>query len=130
MTTCSQRASEWVHLYASGGAAFAALPIPGATSAGLAAAEAHMIYWIAKIYGEDLSVKEIGLVLSTLGLASMGLKVVALEACNFIPIAGWLVKSAIAGGTIQGVGRLIIRHYEQKYPGKVYQVDPAIEAKR
>jgi uncharacterized protein (DUF697 family) len=128
MVTCEDRAQEWVHLYAAGGAAFAALPIPGGTSAGLAAAESHMVYWIAKIYGEELSVKEIGLTLGTLGIAGLGLKAVALEACNFIPVAGWLIKAGIAASAIEGIGATIIRHFEQKYPGKRYAKDPAVES--
>ncbi len=86
-----------------------------------------MIYWIGKIYGEELSIKEIGLVAGGMGLASLGLKAVAMEACNFIPIAGWIVKSAIAGGAIESVGNLIIRHFEQKYPGKSYTRDDGVE---
>jgi uncharacterized protein (DUF697 family) len=128
MVTCEDRAQEWVHLYAAGGAAFAALPIPGATSMGLAAAESHMVYWIAKIYGEELSGKEITLILGTLGLASLGLKAFALEACNFIPVAGWLIKGGIAATAIESIGATIIRHFEQKYPGKRYTKDPAVES--
>jgi uncharacterized protein (DUF697 family) len=127
-TTCEDRALNWVHAYSAGGLTLAILPLPVATSAALAAAEAHMIYWIAKIYGEELSVKDIGMVASGLGIAGMGLKLIALEACNFIPVAGWLVKGAIAGGAVQTIGRAIVTHYEQKYPGKIYTADGDVEA--
>jgi uncharacterized protein (DUF697 family) len=126
---CYDKAKEWVHTYAVGGAAFAALPIPvpGLTSGGLVAAETHMVYWIARIYGEELSLKEIAIVLSGLELAGIGLKTLAMEVCNFIPIAGWIAKSAIAGSAIEAIGHLIIKHFEDKYPGKEYSVDPKVE---
>lgn len=127
-TTCKQRSQEWVHIYAAGGAAFATIPIPFATSAGLTAAETHMIYWIGRIYGEKLSATEIGLVASGIGLASLGLKVVAMEAANFVPVIGWLVKGGIAASTIEALGALIIKHFEDKYPGKIYAKQEDIES--
>ena len=127
--TCYGKATEWVHLYALGGGALAVIPnpIPFGTTASLVAAETHMVYWIARIYGEDLSMKEIGLVLGGIGLAGEGLRTVALEAANWVPVIGWLVKPVIAAGAIEGIGHVIARHYEQKYPGKFYSVDPDVE---
>lgn len=104
----------------------AAAPVPG-TSLMLGAAETHMIYWIAKIYGENLSVAEIAAVAGGLELAGLGLKVLAMEAMNFVPILGSAVKSVIAGGAIEGIGALIIDHYEDKYPDRQYTVDPSVE---
>jgi uncharacterized protein (DUF697 family) len=124
MMTCREQATEWVHYYAAGGAAWSILPVPMATSAGLMAAETYMIYWIGKIYGEELSGQEILMVAGTLDLASIGLKTLALEVCNFLPIAGWLIKGGIAAGTIEAIGRLVIRHFERKYPGKLYAPKP------
>jgi len=43
-----------------------------------------------------------------------------LEACTFVPVAGWAVKGVIAASAIEGIGAVIIRHFEQKYPGKTY----------
>lgn len=127
--TCKARALKWVHLYAAGGTTFAMLtPIPGATTAGLTAAETHMVYWIAKIYGEELSVKEIAITLGGLELAGLGLKAAAMEACTFIPIAGWIVKGVIAGGAIEGIGHVIVDHFEDRHPGKHYTVDPKVES--
>lgn len=119
MTTCREQATEWVHLYAVGGVAWSVLPVPMATSAGLLAAETYMIYWIGKVYGEELSGQEILMLASTLDLAGIGLKTLALEACNFLPAARWLFKGTIAAMTIEAIGRLAIRHFERKYPGKL-----------
>lgn len=126
--TCKERSKEWVHLYAAGGGTFAAVaPIPGVSSLGLAAIETHMIYWIARIYGEDLSVKEIAMVAGGLEIGGLVLKAAAMEALNFIPVAGWILKGTIAVGAIESIGIVIVRHYEQKYPGKMYSVDPSVE---
>ena len=40
---------RWVHRYAIGGAAFAALPLPISTTAGLAALEVHMFNFIGNV---------------------------------------------------------------------------------
>jgi uncharacterized protein (DUF697 family) len=127
VTTCREYAKEWVHLYAAGGAAWAVLSGPVATSAGLMAVETYMIYGIGKIYGEELSGREMLMVGGTLDLASVGLKTLTIEACNFLPVARWLVKGSIAAAAIESIGRLVIRHFERKYPGKLYA--PGLEAR-
>ena len=118
--TCREKARSLIHKYALFGTAWAVLPIPIATSTGLCALEAHMIYWVGRVYGEDLSRPDILMLGAGLELASVGLKAVATEGANFIPVIGWGVKGAIAGSTIEGLGELVIRHFEQKYPGKPY----------
>lgn len=131
MKTCKEHAVEWVHIYAASGAAWTVLPIPIATSAGLAAAETYMIYWIGKVYGEDLSAKEILAVAGGLELASIGLKSLAIEVCNFVPVIGWLIKPVIAASTIEAVGRLVVKHFEGRYPGRLFTaVDGLEEAAR
>lgn len=126
--TCSERSHLWVHAYAAGGAAFAALPIPIGTSVGLAAAETYMIYWIGRVYGEQLSPGDISMVLGGLQLASIGLKTLAMEALNFVPVIGWAVKPVIAASAIEAIGAATIGHFEGKYPGRVYSADPDVEA--
>lgn len=117
---CKERAREWVHVFAAGGGAFSAIPIPMSTTAGLVAVETQMIFWIGRIYGEKLDTTEMAVVAGGLGIGGLVLKSLAAEACTFIPVAGWIVKSAIAVGTIEAIGAAIIRHYEQKYPNKVF----------
>jgi uncharacterized protein (DUF697 family) len=117
---CREKAREWVHMFAAGGAAWSTIPVPMSTTAGLVAAETQMIYVIGRIYGERLDGTDMAVAAGGLGLAGMGLKVVAIEACNFVPVAGWAVKGVIAASAIEGIGAVIIRHYEHKYPGKTY----------
>jgi uncharacterized protein (DUF697 family) len=108
-----------VHKYAVAGTTWAVLPIPVATSVGLAALEAHLIYWIGRTYGEEPTRTDIAMTLGGLELASVALKAAAVEAANAIPVIGWGVKGAIAGSAIEALGELVIRHYEDKYPGKI-----------
>ncbi|MGH7280419.1 MAG: hypothetical protein ACRELY_02765 [Polyangiaceae bacterium] len=117
---CREKARSLIHTYAAGGCAWAVLPIPIATSTGLCALETHMIYWIGRVYGEELGKGDIFMIGSGLELASVGLKTVALNAANFLPVIGWAIKGAIAATTIEGLGEVIIRHFETRHPSKVY----------
>jgi hypothetical protein len=49
----------------------------------------------------------------------VALKTAALEAANALPVVGWGIKGAIAGSAIEALGEVVIRHYEEKYPGKL-----------
>jgi len=118
--SCREKARSLVHTYAAAGAAWAVLPIPIATSTGLCALETHMIYWIGRVYGEELGKGDIFMLGSGLEIASVGLKTVAINAANFVPVIGWGIKGAIAATTIEGLGELIIRHFETRHPGRLY----------
>ena len=126
--TCKERSHLWVHAYAAGGAAFAARPIPLGTSLGLTAAEAYMVYWIGRVYGDQLSAGDIMMVVGGLEIASIGLKTFAMEALNFVPVIGWAIKPVIAAGAIEGIGAATIAHFEARYPGRLYAADSEVEA--
>jgi uncharacterized protein (DUF697 family) len=116
--TCRERARTLVHRYAVAGTAWAVLPIPVATSLGLTAMETYLIYWIGRIYGEMPTRMDVAMTAGGLELASVALKTAAVEAANAVPVVGWGIKGAIAGGAIEALGEIVIRHYEEKYPGK------------
>jgi uncharacterized protein (DUF697 family) len=116
---CRDKARRLIHKYAAFGTAWAIVPIPVATSAGLTALETHMMYWVARIYGDTPSHTDTMMVAAGLELASVGLKSLAVEAANFVPVVGWGVKGVIAGGVIEAIGEALIRHFEGKYPGKL-----------
>lgn len=121
---CRDRAWSVVHKYALFGTAFAAIPIPIATSPALTALETHLIYWIGRIYDDAPSHGETLMIASGLEMASLGLKTVAREAAGLVPVVGWGIKAAIAGASIEALGALIIRHFEQKHPNKVVTATP------
>jgi uncharacterized protein (DUF697 family) len=106
------RARKWVNGYTVAGTAVViAAIIPGTTSTALAAMEAHMCYAIGKIYkGEDYTMKEAVAVARIVGLVAIAAPMVALEAANAVPIAGWAVKGTIAGGVGKTAGRAVERH--------------------
>lgn len=116
--TCRERAQALVHKYAAAGTVWAFLPIPVGTSIGLTAMETHLVYWIGRIYGEHPTSMDVAMSAGGLELASVALKTAAVEAANALPVIGWGVKGAIAGSAIEAIGQLVIRHYEDKYPGK------------
>lgn len=115
----AERARGWIHTYvAIGTGVVIAAVVPGATSAALAAMEAHMCYEIGKIYrGDGFTPAEGFRVAAAVGIATVAGQLAALEALNLIPVAGWAVKGVIAGGVIKGLGEAIILHYESIEPG-------------
>lgn len=115
---CREKARAMVHKYAAFGTAWAILPVPIATSAGLTALETHMLYWIARAYGEAPNKSDVVMAAGGLELCSVALKTAAIEGANFVPAIGWGVKAAIAGSAIEAIGNAAILHYESKYPGK------------
>jgi uncharacterized protein (DUF697 family) len=115
---CRDRAMGLVHKYAVFGAVWALLPIPMATSAGLALLETHLIYWIARIYGESPTRSDVLMTAAGLELASVALKTVAIEGAALVPGVGLGVKAGIAGSVVEGIGLAIVRHYEGKHPNR------------
>jgi uncharacterized protein (DUF697 family) len=115
---CREKARKMVHKYAAFGTAWAVLPVPIATSAGLTALETHLLYWIARAYGEEPNKSDLMMAAGGLELCSVALKTVAIEGANLVPVVGWGVKAAIAGSAIEAIGQAAILHFESKYPGK------------
>src|SRR5215831_16768875 len=116
---CREKAATLVHKYAAAGTAWSVLPLPIPTSPGLVALEAHMIYWIARIYGDSPSHTDTLMLAAGLELGSTGLKTVAKKLVGYIPVIGWGIRGAIAGTTIEAMGQVIIKHFEAKYPNKL-----------
>jgi uncharacterized protein (DUF697 family) len=125
--TCKDKAKQYVHLTAAGGAVLAPVPIPFMGTVGLIGLETTLVYWVGRIYGETLTKTELATIVTSLEVGSLALKLGVLEALNFVPIAGWLLKAPVAAGVIEGIGNLAVSHFEDKYPGKSYVADPDVE---
>src|SRR6218665_368737 len=114
-------ARNWVEESATRAAAAAAIPIPipGAHTALTSAIEAYMIYHVAGIYGEKLTLGEALALVPTLG-AGMVARTVATagvgETVGQIPLVGWLIKGAASGGTALAMGIVAVSYFEKKYP--------------
>ncbi len=113
-----------MHLYAAGGAAFAALPLPISTSAGLATLETHLATVIAGIYGEAATAFTTTVAGGAFGVMGQGLKYAACQASCFLPVLGIPIRMTIAGATIESLGQAIVAHFERKHPGRAFVVKP------
>jgi uncharacterized protein (DUF697 family) len=116
---CRERAQSLVYKYAAFGTVWALLPIPMATSAGLALLETHLIYWVARIYDEQPTRSDVVMTAAGLELASVALKTVAMEGAALVPAVGLGIKASIAGSVVLALGRAVVQHYEAKYPDRV-----------
>lgn len=120
MTTCREEALRWVHRYAVGGAAFAAIPLSG-TSTGLATLETHLTSVIGEVYGESVGAVATTAAGGSYAIMGQGLRYLVQKAASFVPgPAGFAVRLIVAAVTIEGIGRAVIEHYERKYPGKLF----------
>ncbi len=117
----SERASEWVEENAVRVAGAAALPIlvPGAHTTMCTALEAYMIYNVARIYGQSMSIRECAALIPALGttiVVGKTASALAGEYLNWIPVAGWALKGAVGGATAFAIGTASVEYFENKYP--------------
>ncbi|MCP3104082.1 hypothetical protein LZ198_34935 [Myxococcus sp. K15C18031901] len=121
--SAEKSARSWVEESAlrAAGAAAIPIPVPGAHTALTSAIEAYMIYHVAGIYGEKLSLGESLGLIPTLGagiVARKAASAVVGETVGWIPVAGWLLKGAASGGTAFAMGVAAVSYFEKKYPGR------------
>ncbi len=121
--SAEKAARNWVEESAlrAAGAAAIPMPLPGAHTALTSAIEAYMIYHVAGIYGEKLSLGESLGLIPTLGAGIVARKAATTvigETVGQIPFAGWLLKGAASGGTAFAMGVAAVSYFEKKYPGR------------
>lgn len=125
MVTCKDEALRWVHLYAVGGAIFAAVPIPLSTAPLLATLETHMIGVISDIYGAPFSGATTAAAGGTFTVMGTGIKFAVNRAVRALPVVGPVIRATTAAATIEAIGFAIIEHFERKFPKKPFTVKPA-----
>lgn len=77
----------------------------------LAGADLKMIHSVAKVFEvEHYNATQIT---ATIG-ASIGGKAVAHTLLDFIPVAGWIVKSVTAAGVTKTVGEFVIEYFKER----------------
>ncbi|MFY1830571.1 hypothetical protein ACN47A_31950 [Myxococcus fulvus] len=121
--SAEKAARSWVEESAlrAAGAAALPIPVPGAHTALTSAIEAYMIFHVAGIYGEQLSLGEALGLIPTLGAGIVARKAASSivgETVGWIPVAGWLLKGAASGGTAFAMGVAAVTYFEKKYPGR------------
>jgi uncharacterized protein (DUF697 family) len=86
--------------------------VPGSIFA-LAAGDVGLCREAAECFGvEHWSTESVS---AAIGASVTG-KIVAGEALSFIPVFGWAVKSAVAGGITKAVGEAIIKYFKAQSP--------------
>ena len=118
MNHAKREARKWVHRYAAGGAALAAIPIPVSHTASLAALETYMMNVIGEIYCDPPGGGFTAAAGGTFAVGGQALKQLAMTASCYVPVLGIPIRMGIAAATIEALGHAIIAHYESKHPGR------------
>ena len=96
----------------------AAIWIPGADMPVLAAVEMRMVLQIGVCYGVEIGPDRAVELLALLG-AGFGLRTAARELLDVVPIAGWVVKGAVAYSGTLALGRAAVEYFERGAPASV-----------
>ena len=100
------------------GATATLVPMPRNDMVALTAVELRMVLQIATCYGEEMSPDRLLEVASVLG-AGLGMRALARELLDVVPVAGWMVKSAVAYSGTHGIGRAAAEYVERGAPADV-----------
>jgi uncharacterized protein (DUF697 family) len=85
--------------------------IPGADMPVLTAVQMRLVLQIAACHGQKVSPDRAVELLSVLG-AGFGFRMIAREALDLVPVAGWAVKSGIAYSATKALGRATDEYFE------------------
>lgn len=89
----------------------AAVWVPGADLPALTLNEVRLVLRLAQAYGRDDVRERLPELAATLGLG-FGLRAVARELLDLVPVAGWAVKGAVAYAGTRGLGEAARRRFE------------------
>ncbi len=93
----------------------AAVFVPGADLPLLALNQLRLVLRIAQAHGEDVGRDRLPELAATLG-AGLGLRTVARELLDVIPVAGWAVKGAVAYAGTRALGEAAVRRFDAGVP--------------
>jgi uncharacterized protein (DUF697 family) len=91
----------------------AAVFIPGVDMPVLTLNQIRLVLWIAIAYGHEIDRARAAELLGVVG-AGFGLRAVARELLDFVPVAGWAVKGAVAYTGTRAVGEAAVRYFEAR----------------
>ena len=89
----------------------AAVFVPGADLPILVRNQARMLLRLSQVYGGEIGRDRLPELAATLG-AGLGLRAVARELLDLVPVAGWAVKGAVAYAGTRGLGEAARRRLE------------------
>jgi uncharacterized protein (DUF697 family) len=105
----------------------AAIFIPGADLPVLTVHQLRLVLSIAAAHGQEIDAKRLPEVLGVLGWG-FGLRALAREALDFVPVAGWALKGGLAYAGTRTLGEAAIRYFaarDGRAPAAVSKRPPA-----
>jgi uncharacterized protein (DUF697 family) len=103
--------------------------IPGADMPVLTATQMRLVLRIAACYGQEISQQRAIELLGVLG-AGLGFRQLARSMLDFIPVAGWVLQSAIAYAGTRAVGTAAVQYFERGAVADVSNVRAFAEGAR
>jgi uncharacterized protein (DUF697 family) len=100
--------------------------VPGANFPAMAAVQLRMVLKIAACYGEEVSPDRGIEILAALG-AGVGLRTVARELLDFVPVIGWAGQAAVSYAGTKALGRAAVEYFERGAPADVSNVRSLVE---
>jgi len=91
----------------------AAVFIPGVDMPVLTLNQARLVLRIALAYGQPVDNQRAAELVGVVG-AGFGFRAVARELLDFVPVAGWAVKGAIAYSGTRAIGEAAVRYFEAR----------------
>jgi uncharacterized protein (DUF697 family) len=91
----------------------AAVFIPGVDLPVLTLNQARLVLRLALAYGQELDRERAVELLGVVGLG-FGLRTVARELLDLVPVAGWAVKGAVAYAGTKAIGEAAVRYFEAR----------------
>jgi len=91
----------------------AAVFVPGVDMPVLTLNQARLVLRIALAYGQEIDRDRAVELLGVVGLG-FGFRTVARELLDFVPVAGWAVKGAIAYAGTRAIGEAAVRYFEAR----------------
>jgi uncharacterized protein (DUF697 family) len=107
----------------------AAVWIPGADLPVLTAVQLRLVLQIAACHGVEVSPDRAVELLGVLG-AGFGMRTVARELLDVVPVAGWVVKGGVAYGGTRALGRAADEYFARGAPADVSKLRSAAERLR
>jgi uncharacterized protein (DUF697 family) len=91
----------------------AAIFVPGVDMPVLTLNQIRLVLRIALAYGQEIDNRRAVELLGVVGVG-FGMRAVARELLDFVPVAGWAVKGAIAYTGTKAVGEAAVRYFESR----------------
>ncbi len=94
----------------------AAVFVPGVDMPVLTLNQLRLVLRIAAAYGEEIDTQRLPEIAGVIGSA-FGLRALARELLDLVPVAGWLVKGAVAYAGTKAVGEAAVRYFDSRTAG-------------